>query len=124
MTDRQFAYGGSCVGGYRCPATAAGFDPQDEPHVDQGWPADEPGFGRVADQYDLLVALELFERDGGDVEDLNGAAIHPDLRERGYETGTVDAETARECWLQAIDAQGEHYAHTAGEIVAEELGWA
>lgn len=117
---RQFAYGDNCVDGIGCPATQAGYNP-DELDEDPPWTA------RIADQYDLYVAFEMFERDGGNVEDLDVAAIHPDLRERGYGEGHVDEATARECWLEAMEVQDhQHQGDTverAGTRVAEALGW-
>lgn len=115
----RFAFGASRVDDIPCPATAAGLDPSAESKHGR------PGPGRIAEQYDVYVRMELFERDGGDYSEIPDnpdwhlrEKLRPDLAE-----GTVDADLARECWARAREAQDEWHASEAGDEVAEKLGW-
>jgi len=115
--ERQFAYGKNQVEDCNCPASQAGFEPvgDDKPEL---------RFGEIADQYDNYVALELFKRDGGNIENLKETEIYSSLSFRGYLPGVVDEEIARECWMKAIEAKSDSpSAARAGKKVAKELGW-
>lgn len=113
MSERLFAFGTNETEKAACPATTAGYNPTE--HF-----SNDPWYSRIADQYDLYVALDLFEMCGGDIADLNDAAIHYDLRERGFDQGVVPEHIARRCWRRAWEVQA---ADHEGLDVEEALGW-
>lgn len=115
MSD--FAYGDNEVDGVGCPATQAGFNP-----TEMFERCDHRGYGRIADQYDIYVELALFEEHGGDPESLDDP-VSASLARKGFGSGHVDEETAREAWLDAIESSTSGLANEAGQEVAKELGW-
>lgn len=94
----RYAFGLDEVNGCPCPAAAAGFDT-----------ATNEWARSIADRYDKKVRLQL----GTDVVE--------------GDRGTVPEETAKGCWLDALEeAKLEEFDETPvsiGETVADELGW-
>ena len=98
MSQRKFAYGRDKVGGCKCPASTAGYDPSsgEESTV-------------VAEQYDeILYSNEIFKK-------------HQDDR-------IINEEKAKEAWLQAVERTAQYYGensnfHQVAVNIAEELGW-
>lgn len=112
MSEDHFAYGENCVNGVECPASKAGFPPGEQ---------ENRGYSRVADQFDTLVRMELYDGDYSELSD------PPDLNLRKkrplLEEGTIHEELAEEIWMKAIEAQDETKSVEAGKRVANELGW-
>lgn len=99
MSD--FAYGDNEIDGVGCPATQAGFNPTEMLER-----CDHRGYMLIGVQYDTVIRFELLEE----------RREPPDL-------GHVDEETAKEAWLDAIEASTSALASEAGQEVAKELGW-
>lgn len=113
----EYAYGANEVEGVGCPATQAGFNP-----TEMFERCYHRGYGRIGDQYDIYVGLALFEQHGGDPETLDDP-VSFSLSRKGFGKGHVDEETAKEAWLDAIEASNTELAFEAGRKVAKELGW-